>query len=746
MEERAYSSAGTEPIAERLKVPPQSVEAEQSVLGGLMLDRCFDQIADRITAQDFYRKEHQLIFSAIGSLREDNKPADVVTVSEQLQGNGELEQAGGLAYLGTLAKNTPSTANVAAYADIVRERSIMRQLLQVASDISKSVYEPEGRKTIELLDHAERNILAISERGGAARGGFQPLTKLLTAAVDRIDKLYQSEAAISGVPTGFADLDEMTSGLQPADLIIVAGRPSMGKTSLAMNVAENVAVGQQLPVAIFSMEMPGEQLAMRMLASMSRINTHKIRTGRLDEEDWPRVTSTMSLLAQAPVFIDDTPGLTPMELRSRARRLKREHGLGLVLVDYLQMMQSYESSENRATEISHITRALKNLANELHIPVIAMSQLNRSLEQRPNKRPVMSDLRECVTGDTLVVLGDGRRVPVRSLVGETPQVVAIAADGKLTHAKSEKVWSVGRKPVFAVRLASGRVIRATENHRLLGEGGWCQVGGLKTGDRLALARTLPEAQDAETWPERRVALLGQLVGDGSYLKGQPLRYSTGSEENSYLVEEAAREEFGASVKRYRGRRKWHQLLISGNGNRWHPAGINKWLRDLGIFGQRSYEKRIPETAFRLRANQVAVLLRHLWATDGTIYTRKAGQRGGHVIHYSTNSQGLACDVAALLLRLGIVARIQKVQKENYRPTYMVMITGREALQRFLYLVGSFGPRKAQAERLAIALVNGGDARNGLRWIVAFSIRTLTVHAIGIRDYPGGQRTRAAVHE
>lgn len=393
MEERAYSAAG-ETIPERLRVPPQSIEAEQSVLGGLMLDnRCLDQIGDKLDPEDFYRKEHQLIFKAISDLTVESKPADVLTVSEYLQNTGELAQAGGLAYIGTLAKNTPSTANVTAYAEIVRERSVMRHLLSVAGDISRAVYEPEGRSTVELLDFAERNIFAISEMGSRS-GGFQPLTKLLSIAVERIDKLYQSDSPISGLPTGFTDLDGMTSGLQDADLVIVAGRPSMGKTSLAMNIAENVAVGQKLPVAIFSMEMPGEQLAMRMLASMSRINTHKIRTGKLNDDDWPRVTSTISLLAQAPIFIDDTPGLTPMELRTRARRLKREHGLALVLVDYLQMMQSFEGNENRATEVSHITRALKNLAKELNVPLIVMSQLNRSLEQRPNKRPVMSDLRE----------------------------------------------------------------------------------------------------------------------------------------------------------------------------------------------------------------------------------------------------------------------------------------------------------------------------------------------------------------
>ncbi len=395
MEELAYSIGSSESATEALKVPPQSVEAEQSVLGGLMLDnQRWDQIADRVSADDFYRKEHRLIFRAIASLCDGNSPADVVTVSEWLEKNGEIETAGGLSYLGTLANNTPSAANIVAYADIVRERAIMRNLIRVANNIGNSAYRPEGRNAAELLDYAEKNILDISEQGAHRRGGFQPLKTLLTSAVDRIDTLFRSESPITGVSTGFSDLDAMTSGLQNGDLVIVAGRPSMGKTSLAMNIAESAAVGQKLPVAVFSMEMPGEQLAMRMMSSLGRINAHKVRTGKLEDDDWPRLTSAIGMLADAPMYIDDTPALTPLELRSRARRLKREHGLGLIIVDYLQLMQSPEAGENRATEISSITRSLKSLAKELGVPLIAMSQLNRSLEQRPNKRPVMSDLRE----------------------------------------------------------------------------------------------------------------------------------------------------------------------------------------------------------------------------------------------------------------------------------------------------------------------------------------------------------------
>jgi replicative DNA helicase len=378
-----------------LKVPPQSIDAEQSVLGGLLLDnQRWDAIADKISAEDFYRREHRLIFNAITGLCGEGNPADVITVSERLESQGELEAAGGLAYLGALANNTPSAANIVAYAAIVRERSVLRSLVNAANEISELAYSPDGRTAGELLDLAEKRIFDISEMGGRARTGYQPIASILSATVDRIDQLYRTQGSVTGVATGFTDLDEKTSGLQNSDLIIIAGRPSMGKTTLAMNIAENAAVGHRTPVAVFSLEMPGTQLAMRMMASLGRINSHRVRTGKLDDEDWPRLTSAVSLLSEAPIFIDDTPGITPMELRARARRIKREHGLGLIIVDYLQLMQSTETTENRATEISQITRALKGLAKELDVPLIAMSQLNRSLENRTDKRPVMSDLRE----------------------------------------------------------------------------------------------------------------------------------------------------------------------------------------------------------------------------------------------------------------------------------------------------------------------------------------------------------------
>lgn len=381
-------------------IPPQAVEAEQSVLGGLMLNNMgWEQIGDALVSDDFYRKEHRLIFHALMRLLEENKPADVLTVGQELEQLGQLPEAGGAEYLVTLANNTPSAANIVSYAEIVRERAMLRRLIAVSHDIASKAYRPEGQSATEILDQAETTILEVSD-AGSRRGGFKELKKFLTSSINRIEELYKSDNPITGVGTGYADFDDKTSGLQPADLVIIAGRPSMGKTSLAMNMAENAAVGDKTAVAIFSMEMPGEQLAMRMMSSLGRINAHRVRTGKLDDEDWPRLTSAMGMLVEAPIYIDDTPGLTPMEVRAKARRLDREHrqktgeGLGMIVIDYLQLMQTGQSAENRATEVSLITRSLKGLAKELHVPVVALSQLNRSLEQRPNKRPVMSDLRE----------------------------------------------------------------------------------------------------------------------------------------------------------------------------------------------------------------------------------------------------------------------------------------------------------------------------------------------------------------
>ena len=378
-----------------LKVAPHSVEAEQSVLGGLMLDnQAWDKVVERLQETDFYRPNHRLIYRVLSELARRNSPFDVLTVADALKNINQLENAGGELYLFELSNNTPSAANISAYAEIVRERSVLRQLIQISQQIADTAFNPGTRTSFELIDEAERKIFSIAEQT-VRSGGPVNVKNLLTLAVERIDTLYHSSEPITGLATGYNDLDALTSGLQTSDLIVVAGRPSMGKTSFAMNVAEYAAIHSKKPVLIFSMEMPGEQLALRMMSSLGRIDQHRIRTGKLNDDDWPRVTSAVSLLSETKLYIDDSPGLSPGEVRSRARRLAKEHGqLGLIVVDYLQLMYVPGIKENRTAEISEISRSLKHLAKELKVPVIALSQLNRGLEQRTNKRPVMSDLRE----------------------------------------------------------------------------------------------------------------------------------------------------------------------------------------------------------------------------------------------------------------------------------------------------------------------------------------------------------------
>lgn len=383
-----------------LKLPPNSVEAEQSVIGGLLLENeALDKIADILTASDFYQHDHKTIYEHICKLIEKNRPADIVTVAESLESTAELSGIGGIAYLGALAQNTPTAANIRRYAEIVRERAVMRKLVIVGSGIAESAYNPNGRDAQKLLDEAEAKIFQIAEGGNRTGQGFQDIKELLPQVAERIDMLFSRDdpSDVTGIPTGFSELDTMTSGFQGGDLIIVAGRPSMGKTAFSLNVAENVALDTGLPVAVFSMEMASTQLAMRMIGSVGRLDQHRMRTGRLEDEDWEKLTTALGRLNEAPIFIDEGAGLSSFDIRARARRLHRQCGkLGLIVVDYIQLMSgpAGKQSENRATEISEISRSLKALAKELDVPVVALSQLNRSVEQRPDKRPVMSDLRE----------------------------------------------------------------------------------------------------------------------------------------------------------------------------------------------------------------------------------------------------------------------------------------------------------------------------------------------------------------
>jgi replicative DNA helicase len=685
------------------RVPPQNVEAEAAALGSMMLSaEAIADVVELLHAEDFYRSANGRIFEVLRELYARGEPVDQLSAVEALRRKGALDDVGGPLYIRDLADQVPTPASAAHYARIVAQAALLRRLIGAAADVMDMAYgateDPEG-----VADAAEQRIYDVARRDD--RDEVATLRELIDGAMLELEQIQHREAAYTGLPTGFRDLDELTSGLQPGNLVIVAARPGIGKSSLAINIAHNVAVAGE-SVAVFSLEMSRHEVGMRMLCSAARVPWDRIRSKRVGPDDWVRVVQAAETLHDVPLSIVDSGNVNIVDIRAKARRMRTsKQGLALIIVDYLQLMTSaaVRRPDNRQQEVAEISRSLKLLAKELHIPVLALSQLNRNPETRADKRPQLSDLRECVPGDTLVHLANGLRVPIRDLVGQQPMVLSMAPGGRIIEAKSDKVWPVGERPVFEVRLLSGRRIRCTAEHRLFGEDGWVRVGELKNGDRLAIARRLPEPADPIEWPDDRVALLGQMIGDGSYLKHQPMRYTTASEENSSLVRRVAIEEFGIQVKRYRGRGSWHQLLLTGQGNRWHPTGVNAWLKELGIFNQRSHEKRIPVEAFRLSDRQVAILLKHLWATDGSIYDRAEGKRGGHTIYFATSSRGLADDVAALLLRLGIVARIYRAQKAGYRSSWHIDVSGALDQRWFLKQVGAFGPRVEPARELALRL-------------------------------------------
>lgn len=493
------------------KIPPHSVEAEQSVLGGMMLDNnAWDIVSEIVQEQHFYTGNHRNIFRVMRKLIDLGKPIDVVTLSEELDRTGDLERAGGLEYLVDLASNTPSTSNIRAYSEIVRDRALLRQMITVSNEINDAAFFTQGRAADEVLNEAEQKIFQIGENR-PNDGGPISINPLLKQAVERIDELFSNADSLTGLTTGFDDLDERTGGLQKADLVIVAGRPSMGKTSFAMNLAENALMSSDKPILVFSLEMPAAQLLTRMLSSLGRINQTKVRSGQLEDDDWPKLTAAVNMLKNKPLFIDDQPGISPNDMRTRARRIVREHGdLGMIMIDYLQLMQlKTGKNENRTSEISEISRSLKAIAKEMNCPVVALSQLNRSLEQRPNKRPVNSDLRECVVGETLVMLADGTRKPIAELVDTTPAVFSPSPEGVIEAARSELIWSVGNKEIFEIKLSSGRTLQCTAEHRLLSLSGWQKLKELKVGSEIAIARRLPEPASAVSMAESEILVLAQ---------------------------------------------------------------------------------------------------------------------------------------------------------------------------------------------------------------------------------------------
>jgi replicative DNA helicase len=470
-----------------------------AVLGGMLIDQ--DAVVRAVELVDdsmFHREAHRRLFRSLLRIWQRGDVIDEITVSDDLRKAGDYEGVGGVAFLASLLDAVPTAANIEYHCKIVREKAILRRLIEASTSIIQETYAWQG-EVENLMDLAESRIFQLAQ--SSDRRGFVWIKEILWPTFEKIEQLQANQSAITGVPSGFHDLDELTAGFQSSDLVIVAARPSMGKTAFTLNIAQHAAISAQKPVAFFSLEMSKESLVQRVLCAEARVDASRLRRGRLTDDDYARLAIAAGHLNTAPIYIDDTPGISVLEMRAKARRLKSDRDdLSMIIVDYLQLMVGAGKTECRQQEVSEISRGLKALAKELNIPVIALSQLSRAVESRPDKRPMMSDLRECVTGETLVVLTDGRRIPIRDLVGTTPEVVAMSPDGKLAQAQSDLVWSVGLRPIFSVMLESGKSVRCTGLHRLFGRDGWLRVENLRAGDELRVAeiRSIATAGTADT--------------------------------------------------------------------------------------------------------------------------------------------------------------------------------------------------------------------------------------------------------
>jgi replicative DNA helicase len=678
--------------------PPHSREAEESVIGAVLLsEEAVNEVMDRLHPPDFYVPAHQAIFEAMRELFDTNQAIDAVTVSEALRRRGELEKVGGVSYLTRLVDIVPSTSNILYYAGIVEEHAKRRELIRAGASVTDVAFDID-EEIAHVLDRAEQAVLSVAERRSAQT--LLEVGPLFSDVLEHIELLEQRGSELTGLATGFVDLDKKLAGLQAANLVVIAARPAMGKSSLALGIAVNAAL-QQEPVAIFSLEMSKEEIVQRILSSVGRVDSMKLRSGQLGPL-WQRVVDAAGKMYQAPIYIDDSPVVTVTDIRAKSRRLKRKKGLSLVVIDYLQLMES-SSRENRQQEISEITRNLKNLARELEVPVIAVSQLNRSLETREDKRPRLSDLREsgCLAADTRLVRADSNQeVTLGELVasGATDVPVWSLNDRyELVASTLTRAFSSGVKAVFDLELASGRVVRASGNHPFLTIDGWTRLDDLLVGDRIAVTRRIhPAAEASATMTDDQIVVLAHMIGDGCHLATHALQYTTVDLKNAEIVARAAARAFGVKP-RLNPERTWYQLYLAAPGPlaRGRRNPLAEWLDGLGIFDKRSHELFVPALVFAQPKDGVALFLRHLWATDGCVWTD--GSRA--TIYYATSSRHLAEDVQSLLVRLGIQSRVRQVPQRNGRDQFHVIIQGHESRLRFLWRVGVAGERGTTADSL-----------------------------------------------
>ncbi len=680
---------------------PQNLEAERSVLGAILLDPAsLASVFPILKEDDFFPDTHRRIYRTMIDLSQRSAEIDILTVKEDLDRAGSIEKAGGAAYLSSLLDAVPDVANVEHYARIVKEKSTLRRLIRAGQRMVREGLAQE-KDAQKLLGDATGEIFDIAE--DAVSGGFERIGEITRHNLDVIDEAKDRGGAVSGLATGFRELDRMTSGLQHTDLIILAARPAVGKTSLALNVAQHVSIREGGSVGFFSLEMSKEQVGFRVLCSEADVDAKKVRDGYASSEAITRLVLAQSKVAGARFFVDDGSALSVPEMRAKAQRLKREHGLDLLVVDYLQLMMGHGRFDNRTQEVSQISRGLKLLAKELRVPILALSQLSRQPERRTGelRRPQLADLREsgCLTADTRILRADtGAEVTLGELFEKGEHNVPVwtldeslqMARGTMTH-----VFSSGTKPVFELRLASGRHVIASGNHPFLTIDGWRALEELSVGDRLAVPRRIPDSAKTVAWRDSEVVLLAHLIGDGCFVRNQPLHYTSADPRNLDAVEEAAKD-FGVTARRVRQENWWHTYLPSPHrlthGKR-NP--IVRWLDELGLYGRRSYEKFIPPRVFQLPERQIALFLRQLWATDGSALPGEKQAR----IYYATTSKRLVEDIQLLLLRFGIGGRIREVGKSGYRACYHLHIYGVEDQRTFVERIGIHGARGIKAQQI-----------------------------------------------
>ncbi len=689
---------------------PVNIEAEYGVLGSIIIDpEALVLVADFLHAEDFYRDAHRTIYEVMLHLYNQQRAADFITICDVLESRAKLEEVGGASYITSLINQVPTSGNAVFYARIVERMAILRRLIGAAGQIAAAAYEAQDDAT-SICERAEQLVFEVTQRA-LSLGTDASLAELLTSYMERLDQLSERRASIVGVPTGFADLDRLTGGLRRSDLIVLAARPSLGKTSLALSLACNAALHYGQRIGVFSLEMSQEQLTERLMAMETGINLQRLSTGNIEEHEWERVVHALDRLSGAQIRIDGTSVLSPIQMRSRARRWVVEHGLDLIIVDYLQLMQPSDTSskrkmENRVQVIDEISRNLKLLARELNIPILALAQLSRAVEARVSKVPQLSDLREsgCLPGDTPIYLPDeGVYRPLQDLVGRTGfQVLSLNRETwKMEPCVVTRAFATGRKLAYKMITHTGRTIRATGNHQFLTLEGWKRLDALCPGMHIAVPRTLP-GPVYRSMTDAELALLGHLIGDGCTLQRVAVQYISGDLGLAETVAHLATEVFGDAVRPHiervrretdRNTRYYVYLTASQRLTHGKRNPVAVWLEKLGVFNLRSYEKVVPQEVFRQSAEGIACFLRHLWATDGSIHLDH-GKRRSVSIYYASSSCKLACHVQSLLLRLGINALLScHSQGGKGRDQYHVTVSGKEEIATFFALVGGLGEKK-----------------------------------------------------